>query len=86
MAQVGGHEIGDIVHGLGLYARNGLLRSHVKIPHYSFHETKNLECGEGGADPIRQEALVESAEILRGMEKTSVKFCLEKSTDIHRKM
>jgi len=57
--------IEDNAHGLfGRYADRPL-GSFGRLSVLSFHETKNLTCGEGGALVINDPALVERAEIIR---------------------
>jgi dTDP-4-amino-4,6-dideoxygalactose transaminase len=57
--------IEDNAHGLlGTY-RGKLLGTFGRMATQSFHETKNINCGEGGALVINDPALVERAEIIR---------------------
>ena len=51
----------------GVYAtfQNQYLGTLGNIGCYSFHETKNYSCGEGGAIVINDEELIEKAEIIR---------------------
>jgi dTDP-4-amino-4,6-dideoxygalactose transaminase len=55
----------DNAHGLFGAYRGRLLGSFGALATLSFHETKNLSCGEGGALVINDPRLVERAEILR---------------------
>lgn len=55
----------DNAHGLFGKYRNRWLGTFGCLATQSFHETKNITCGEGGALIINQEHLVERAEILR---------------------
>ncbi len=55
----------DNAHGLFGAYRGRALGSFGAMSALSFHETKNLTCGEGGALVLNDEALVERAEIIR---------------------
>jgi dTDP-4-amino-4,6-dideoxygalactose transaminase len=55
----------DNAHGLFGHYRGRPLGSFGRMATLSFHETKNVTCGEGGALLINDEALVARAEILR---------------------
>jgi dTDP-4-amino-4,6-dideoxygalactose transaminase len=55
----------DNAHGLFGSYRGQPLGTFGRMATQSFHETKNITCGEGGALVINDEALVERAEILR---------------------
>jgi len=57
--------IEDNAHGLLGRYRGQLLGTFGALGCYSFHETKNIACGEGGALLINDPALVERAEIIR---------------------
>lgn len=57
--------IEDNAHGLGATFKGRQLGSFGAISTLSFHETKNITCGEGGAIVINDPSLVERAEILR---------------------
>jgi len=57
--------IEDNAHGLGGSFDGQLLGTFGAMSTLSFHETKNLTCGEGGALIINDPALLERAEILR---------------------
>jgi dTDP-4-amino-4,6-dideoxygalactose transaminase len=57
--------IEDGAHGLGVSGDTGKVGSFGCMATYSFHETKNVQCGEGGALQINDEALLERAQILR---------------------
>jgi len=55
----------DNAHGLGGFYRGRPLGSLATMAALSFHETKNLSCGEGGALLLHDSSLVEQAEIIR---------------------
>jgi dTDP-4-amino-4,6-dideoxygalactose transaminase len=57
--------IEDNAHGLFGRHNNRLLGSFGSLATQSFHETKNITCGEGGALLVNDPELVERAEILR---------------------
>lgn len=57
--------IEDNAHGLFAKYRGKFLGTFGSLATQSFHETKNLTCGEGGALLVNDPALVERAEILR---------------------
>lgn len=57
--------INDNAHGLGATYRGRLLSSFGDIAIQSFHDTKNVHSGEGGAVVINRPELQERAEILR---------------------
>ncbi|MDO8733466.1 MAG: dTDP-4-amino-4,6-dideoxygalactose transaminase [Actinomycetota bacterium] len=57
--------IEDNAHGLGGSFEGQTLGTFGAMSTLSFHETKNITCGEGGALIINDSALVERAEILR---------------------
>ncbi|MBU6245160.1 MAG: dTDP-4-amino-4,6-dideoxygalactose transaminase [Actinomycetales bacterium] len=57
--------IEDNAHGLGARYGGQTLGSFGAMSTLSFHETKNITCGEGGALVINDPALLERAEILR---------------------
>ena len=57
--------IEDNAHGLYAKYRGKYLGTFGSLATQSFHETKNITCGEGGALLINDESLVERAEILR---------------------
>ena len=65
----------DNAHGLFGHFRGRPLGSFGALSTLSFHETKNLTCGEGGALVINDASLVERAEILRekGTDRTRFK-------------
>lgn len=66
MAQRHGvHLIEDNAHGLGARYDGQNLGTFGAMSSLSFHETKNVTCGEGGALVINDPLLVERAEILR---------------------
>jgi TDP-4-keto-6-deoxy-D-glucose transaminase len=64
-AQHGLALIEDNAHGFGGSYRGTPLGSIGALATLSFHETKNIQCGEGGALLINDEALLEAAEIAR---------------------
>ncbi|MEP7116620.1 MAG: dTDP-4-amino-4,6-dideoxygalactose transaminase [Acidobacteriota bacterium] len=64
-ARYGLHVIEDNAHGLFGSYDGRALGSYGATSTLSFHETKNLTCGEGGALVINDPALVARAEILR---------------------
>ena len=55
----------DNAHGLFGSYHGRLLGTFGRLATLSFHETKNINCGEGGALVINDPALVERAEIIR---------------------
>ena len=57
--------IEDNAHGFGIKSKLGTLGTFGDFSTYSFHETKNFQCGEGGALVINNNNFVERAEILR---------------------
>ena len=57
--------IEDNAHGLYAKYRGIYLGTFGSLATQSFHETKNITCGEGGALLINDESLIERAEILR---------------------
>ena len=57
--------IEDNAHGFGGSYDNRPLGSIGALATLSFHETKNIQCGEGGALLINDPALLETAEIIR---------------------
>jgi dTDP-4-amino-4,6-dideoxygalactose transaminase len=57
--------IEDNAHGLGGTYRGARLGSIGALATLSFHETKNIQCGEGGALLVNQPELYEPAEIAR---------------------
>jgi dTDP-4-amino-4,6-dideoxygalactose transaminase len=57
--------IEDNAHGLFGKHRGRALGSFGALATQSFHETKNLTCGEGGAILINDESLIDRAEIAR---------------------
>jgi dTDP-4-amino-4,6-dideoxygalactose transaminase len=57
--------IEDNAHGLGGTYRSQRLGSFGALSTLSFHETKNVHCGEGGALVINDPTLLERAEIIR---------------------
>ena len=57
--------IEDNAHGLFAKYKDNYLGTFGSLATQSFHETKNITCGEGGALLINDEGLMERAEILR---------------------
>lgn len=55
----------DNAHGLAVDSRFGKLGTLSDIAIQSFHDTKNVHCGEGGAVLINNPDLLETAEIMR---------------------
>jgi len=55
----------DNAHGLFGTYRGRLLGTFGRMATQSFHETKNINCGEGGALVLNDPALIERAEIIR---------------------
>ncbi len=55
----------DAAQGVNAFYNNQALGSIAELGCYSFHETKNYICGEGGALCINDPELVERAEIIR---------------------
>ena len=63
--QAGASVVEDNAHGLFGRYRDRALGTLGRLATQSFHETKNITCGEGGALVINDESLVERAEIIR---------------------
>jgi dTDP-4-amino-4,6-dideoxygalactose transaminase len=57
--------IEDAAQGVGSAYKNRVLGTIGDMGCYSFHETKNVSCGEGGALLIQDKNLVDRAEIIR---------------------
>lgn len=57
--------IEDAAQGVGAYFNNRALGSIGHLGTYSFHETKNYICGEGGALCINDPGMIKRAEIIR---------------------
>jgi len=57
--------IEDAAQGVGAYYNNRALGSIGHLGTYSFHETKNYICGEGGALCINDSGMIKRAEIIR---------------------
>jgi dTDP-4-amino-4,6-dideoxygalactose transaminase len=55
----------DAAQALGAFFRDKPLGTFGDLAALSFHETKNLQCGEGGALLINDRTLIERAEIIR---------------------
>ena len=66
--------IEDNAHGLYAKYEGKYLGTFGSLATQSFHETKNITCGEGGALLINDESLVERAEILRDKGTNRSKF------------
>jgi dTDP-4-amino-4,6-dideoxygalactose transaminase len=64
----------DAAQGVNAYYRGRALGSMGDLGAYSFHNTKNLVCGEGGALCINDPELIERAEILRDKGTDRAKF------------
>jgi len=63
--RVGAVVVEDNAHGLFGKYRGRALGTFGAIAAQSFHETKNVTCGEGGAVLVNDPSLIESAEIVR---------------------
>jgi dTDP-4-amino-4,6-dideoxygalactose transaminase len=59
------HVVEDAAHGVGASYRGRALGSIGDLGCYSFHETKNVHCGQGGALCVNRPEDVERAEIIR---------------------
>jgi len=59
------HIIEDAAQGVNAQYKNRFLGTMGSLGTFSFHETKNFICGEGGALIINDETLIEKAEIIR---------------------
>jgi dTDP-4-amino-4,6-dideoxygalactose transaminase len=55
----------DAAHGLGAFWRGQPLGTLGEAGCFSFHDTKNITCGEGGAVALRDEEAAQRAEIVR---------------------
>jgi len=64
----------DAAQGVNARYKGRALGSMGDLGTYSFHDTKNLVCGEGGALCINDPALIERAEILRDKGTNRAKF------------
>jgi dTDP-4-amino-4,6-dideoxygalactose transaminase len=64
----------DAAQGVHAYYKGRALGSIGDLAAYSFHDTKNYVCGEGGALAINNPALVERAEIIRDKGTNRQKF------------
>jgi len=63
--EAGAAVVEDNAHGLFGHYRGRLLGTFGRLATQSFHETKNITCGEGGALVVNDPGLVERAEIVR---------------------
>ncbi len=57
--------IEDAAQGIGAFYKNKALGSMGDIGTHSFHETKNIGCGEGGSILINNKKLVNKSEVIR---------------------
>lgn len=57
--------IEDCAHAFGVQSVRGALGTIGDFGCFSFHETKNISCGEGGAITINDSSLIRRAEIIR---------------------
>ena len=73
-ADAGVAVIEDNAHGLGVLTPNGVLGTIGTIGIQSFHDTKNVHSGEGGAILIRNPEMLERAEIMREKGTDRAKF------------
>lgn len=64
----------DAAQGVHAYYKDRALGSIGDLSAYSFHDTKNYVCGEGGALTINNPALIERAEIIRDKGTNRQKF------------
>jgi dTDP-4-amino-4,6-dideoxygalactose transaminase len=64
----------DAAQGVHAYYKDRALGSLGDLSAYSFHDTKNYVCGEGGALTINNPALIERAEIIRDKGTNRQKF------------
>jgi len=64
----------DAAQGVNAQYKGKFLGTIGDIGTYSFHETKNIICGEGGAIVINNEALIERTEIIRDKGTNRSKF------------
>lgn len=55
----------DNAHGLGAKSHNQTLGTFAPLATQSFHETKNIQCGEGGCLVINDKSYTEAAEVWR---------------------
>lgn len=66
--------IEDNAHGLGASYKGQALGTFGSMSTLSFHETKNITCGEGGALVVNDPSLVERAHVLREKGTNRTKF------------
>src|SRR4051794_5919100 len=64
----------DAAQGVNAFYKGRALGSMGHLGTYSFHDTKNLVCGEGGALCCNDRALIERAEIIRDKGTNRAKF------------
>ena len=57
--------IEDASHGLGVMTDRGMIGSFGALSCYSFHESKNIQCGEGGSLQVNDPSYIDRAAILR---------------------
>lgn len=65
LGEQGIHLVEDAAHGLGVATERGRIGSFGHLAVYSFHETKNVQSGEGGALQVNDPALWDRARIIR---------------------
>jgi dTDP-4-amino-4,6-dideoxygalactose transaminase len=63
--RIGAFLIEDAAHALGVTNANGPIGLNGQFSTYSFHETKNIQCGEGGSLQINDPQFIERAEVFR---------------------
>ena len=78
--EAGAAVVEDNAHGLLGSYRGRLLGTFGRLATQSFHETKNITCGEGGALVLNDPDLVEQAEIIREKAPTAPASCAGRST------
>src|SRR5262249_57957036 len=64
----------DAAQGVNAFYKGRALGSMGDLGTYSFHDTKNVVCGEGGALCVNDPSLIERAEILRDKGTNRAKF------------
>ncbi len=75
--------IEDAAQALGAAYRGRPLGSFGELAAISFHETKNLICGEGGALLLNSQPLIERAEIIREKGTNRTKFFSRRGRQVH---